>query len=118
MDYDDEEIRSIASLLADECTQTILSETVTEPMSADELSQICEASPQTVYRRLDDLLEYDLVEEELQPDSEGHHYKIYTATLDSADFTLGPDGFELSISHRDRMADRFTQFVDEVRDRR
>lgn len=117
MDTDDEEVRSIASLLADECTQTILIETATEPMSAKELSEVCEASPQTVYRRLDDLAEHDLIEAELQPDAEGHHYKVYTATLDRVVVDLTTDGFELSLSRRDRMADRFTQFVDEVRDR-
>lgn len=117
MDYEEEEIRAIASLLADECTQTILTETVIEPMSADELSERCEASPQTVYRRLDRLVDYDLVEEYLQPDSGGHHYKVYSATLDSVVVSLSPEGFELSVSHRDRMADRFTQFIDEVRDR-
>ncbi|MDF9748237.1 ArsR/SmtB family transcription factor [Natrinema salsiterrestre] len=117
MDRDNEELRSIASLLADECTQTILIETATEPMSAEELSEVCEVSPQTIYRRLDDLSEHDLIEEDLQPDADGHHYKVYTATLDRVVVDLTTDGFELSLSRRDRMADRFTQFVNEVRDR-
>jgi len=117
MEHDNKEVRSIASLLADECTQTILIETATEPMSAEELSEVCEVSPQTVYRRLDDLAEHGLIEEDLQPDAEGHHYKVYTATLDRVVVDLTTDGFELSLSRRDRMADRFTQFVDEVRDR-
>ncbi|RBI59528.1 transcriptional regulator [halophilic archaeon] len=112
-----DEVRSIASLLADECTQTILIETVTDPMSAEELSDVCDVSPQTVYRRLDDLAEYNLIEEDLRPDAEGHHYKVYTATLDRVVIDLTSDGFELSLSCRNRMADRFIQFVDEVRDR-
>lgn len=117
MGSDDEDVRSIASLLADECTQRILLETTDEPMSAEELSDICEVSPQTVYRRLEDLTEHDLVEERVEPDSEGHHYKVYTATLDRVVVDLTSDGFELNLSRRDRMADRFTQFVEEVRDR-
>lgn len=116
MDRDDEEVRSIASLLADECTQTILTETVTEPMSADELSEACDVSPQTVYRRLEELTDQDLIEEDLQPDAEGNHHKVYTATLVRVVVELTPDGFELQVSRRDRMADRFTQFIDEVRD--
>lgn len=116
MNRDDEEVRLIASLLADECTQTILTETVTEPMSADELSEVCDVSPQTVYRRLEELAEQNLIEEDLQPDPEGNHYKVYTATLDRVAVELTPDGFELQVSRRDRMADRFTQFIDEVRD--
>lgn len=117
MDRGDEEVRAIATLLADECAQTILTETVTEPMSADELSDVCDVSPQTVYRRLDALVEHDLVEETLRPDADGHHYSVYSATLDRVVVDLTPDGFELSLSRRDRMAARFTRFVDEVRDR-
>ena len=55
MDGADDEVREIASLLADDCAQTILIETANEPMSADELSEVCDVSPQTIYRRLDDL---------------------------------------------------------------
>ena len=117
MDGADDEVREIASLLADDCAQTILIETANEPMSADELSEVCDVSPQTIYRRLDDLTEHDLVAEDLEPDAAGHHTKVYTATLDRAIVDLTPDGFELQLSRRDRMADRFTQFVDEVRDR-
>lgn len=117
MEREDEDVRAIASLLADECTQTILIETATESMSAEELSEVCEVSPQTVYRRLEALADQDLIKEDLQPDAEGHHYKVYTATLDRVVVDLTPDGFELTLSRRDRMADRFTQFIDEVRDR-
>lgn len=117
MDRGDEEVRDVASLLADECARTILVETVSEPMSAEELSEVCDVSPQTVYRRLDALAEEDLVEEDLRPDAEGHHYTVYTATLDRVVVDLTPDGLELTVSRRDRMADRLTRFVDEVRDR-
>lgn len=114
---DDEEVRAIASLLADECAQTILVETTTQPMSTEELSEVCDVSPQTVYRRLDDLEEHGLVEADLQPDADGHHYEVYTATLDRLGVDLTPEGFELELTRRDRMSDRFTRFVDEVRDR-
>lgn len=117
MAQEDEDVREIASLLADECAQKILIEIVTESMSAEELSNVCDVSPQTVYRRLEALAEQDLITEDIQPDSEGHHYKVYTATLDRVVVDLTPDGFELTLSRRDRIADRFTQFIDEVRDR-
>jgi DNA-binding transcriptional ArsR family regulator len=117
MDGDDDTVREIASLLADECTQTILIETANQSISPDELSEICDVSPQTIYRRIDDLTDHDLVTEDLEPDAAGHHTKVYTATFDRAIIDLTPDGFELQLSRRDRMADRFTQFVEEVRDR-
>ena len=113
----DEDVREIGALLADETTQQILIETTTEPMSADELSDACDISPQTVYRRLEDLIEYDMVTDDLKIDDDGHHYKVYTATLDRVTIELTADGFTVDLSLRERMAARFTQFVDEVRDR-
>jgi len=66
MEQVDEDVREIGALLADETTQQILIETTTEPMSADGLSDACDVSPQTVYRRLEDLIEYDMVTEDLE----------------------------------------------------
>lgn len=117
MEPDDEAVRTVASLLADECAGTILVETAAEPMSAEELSEVCDVSPQTVYRRLNELADADLVREEGRADAEGHHYTVYAATLDRVVVEVTSDGFELSLSRRDRMADRFTRFVDEVRER-
>lgn len=110
------DVTAVAELLADDCAQTILAETTTEPKSAEELSEACDVSPQTVYRRLDDLQEYDLVTEELRPDAEGHHYKVYAATLDQVVVDLTPDGLDLRLTRRDRMADRFTHFIEEMRE--
>lgn len=107
---------AVAELLADDCARTILVETAAEPMSAEELSEACGVSPQTVYRRLEDLEAYDLVDREVRPDAEGHHYGVYTATLDRLVVDLSPDGLDLRLTRRDRMADRFTRFIEEMRD--
>lgn len=106
---------SVASLLGDECARTILEATVSGPKSAEALGERCEASMPTVYRRLEALEEHDLVEVRRRPDDEGHHYKMYSAALDRAVFDLGPDGLELRLARRDRMADRFTKLIDEMR---
>lgn len=117
MEQVDKDVREIGTLLADETTQQILIETTTDPMSANELSDACGVSPQTIYRRLEDLNEYDMITEDVKIDDSGHHYKVYTATLDSVVIKLTSEGFTLDLSLRERMAARFTQFVDEVRDR-
>jgi predicted transcriptional regulator len=117
MDRVNEDVREISDLLADETTQRILIETNEESMSADELSDACGVSPQTVYRRLERLQEYDLVTEAVELDDDGHHHKVYTATLDRVTITLTADGFSVDLGLRERMAARFTQFVTEVRDR-
>jgi len=117
MERVNEDVREISGLLADETTQRILIETTDEPMSADELSDACGVSPQTVYRRLESLQEYNMVTEDVEIDDDGHHHKVYTATLDQVTIKLTPDGFRFDLSLRERMAARFTQFVTEVRDR-
>lgn len=112
---DDCDVDTIGSLLADECARTILTETATEPLSAEELSERCEVSPPTVYRRLNELEEYNLVTKQTHPDAEGHHYNVYTATLDRIVVELTEDGLTLRLARRERMADRFTQFIGDMR---
>lgn len=111
---DDNDVAAISSLLADECARTILTATATEPLSAEDLCERCEVSPPTVYRRLNDLEAYDLVDEQTQPDADGHHYSVYTATLDRLVITLTDDGLTLRLARRERMADRFTQFIEDI----
>ena len=112
---DDCDVDAIGSLLADECARTILIETVTEALSAEELSERCGVSPPTVYRRLDELEEHGLVSKQTHPGVEGHHYNVYTATLDRIVVELTEDGLSLRLARRDRMADRFTRFIGDMR---
>lgn len=106
------DVAALGSLLEDDCARTILETTAREPQSATTLVEQCSASRTTVYRRLDELEEHDLVEVRQQPDADGHHYKVYAARLDRAVITLTQDGIELSLSRRDRMTERFTRFVE------
>lgn len=103
---------ALADLLGDECARTILVEAKKEPCSAAELSDCAGVSEPTVYRRLERLREYDLVTEDIQPVTDGKNYKLYRTELDSIELDLSEDGFEITVSRRDRMVDRFTQFVE------
>ena len=103
---------ALADLLGDECARTILVEAKKEPRSAAELSDCAEVSEPTVYRRLERLREYDLVTEDIQPVTDGKNYKLYRTELDGIELDLSEDGFEITVSRRERMADRFTQFVE------
>lgn len=109
------DVATIATLLADESARMILTETAKEPMSAEALSEQSTVSTPTIYRRLTDLKEHDLISEQIRLDSDGHHYKVYAAMLDQVTVNLTEDGFELHITRRERMADRFTQFIEDMR---
>ncbi|WP_436930451.1 ArsR/SmtB family transcription factor [Halosimplex halobium] len=112
---EDTDVDTVASLLGDDCARTILEATAAEPLSAEELAERCSVSGPTVYRRLETLREQDLVAEQTRVDDDGHHYKVYTATLDRAVVDLTEDGFEIRLSRTGRMADRFTEFVEDLR---
>ncbi|MFC5136201.1 MULTISPECIES: ArsR/SmtB family transcription factor [Haloferacaceae] len=102
----------LADLLADDCARRILIETKNGPCSASELSKRLDTSEPTVYRRLERLRKYDLISEEIQPVTDGKNYKVYQAQLHSLTLTLTDEGFEITVSRRERMADRFTCFVE------
>lgn len=109
------DVATVAGLLADDTARSILEATATEPMSAEELSDHCDVSTPTIYRRLETLREQDLIDERTHPDEDGHHYKEYAARLDRIVVELTDDGFRLRLTRRDRMADRFTRFVEGMR---
>ncbi|MDZ5811634.1 winged helix-turn-helix domain-containing protein [Halorubrum sp. AD140] len=102
----------LADLLADDCARRILIETKNDPCSASELSRRLDTSKPTVYRRLKRLREHDLISEEIQPVTDGKNYKVYQAQLHSVRLELTDEGFEITVSRRERMADRFTRFVE------
>ena len=113
------DIAGVAELLEDETARRILLEARSQPMSADTLSERCGVSPSTVYRRIDDLREYDLLVERTQPDEDGHHYQVFVATLDQVVIDVTDDGFEVELQQRDPVidegvVDRFTRIVEEM----
>lgn len=113
MDVDDgEELATVTDLLADEVARTILEATVEEWLSAEALADRCNVSTATVYRRLEPLVSHDLVATRTEPDENGHHYKVYTATLDRVVVALTDEGLDLRVTRRQRMADRFIEFVE------
>jgi hypothetical protein len=40
------------------------------------------------------------------------NYKLYQTELNGIKLNLSEDGFEITVSRRERMADRFTKFVE------
>lgn len=113
---DDSEVREIAALLEDEYAYAILTQTSTQAMSAPELSDTCEASVSTIYRRIERLQDHDLLAEQLQLDQDGHHYKTYTARLERIDIELREGTFEVEVTYwPEAAADRFTDLFEGLR---
>lgn len=109
----DPTVEAVASLLEDETVRTILTETSTQPMTASELADRCGASQPTVYRRLEDLRDLDLVAERTRPDPEGgHHRQEFVPTLDHVRVDLREGTLAARVVRREAMADRFTRLVE------
>lgn len=66
----------ILSTLGDEPTRRII-ETLSEPMTANELSEACEIPLSTMYRKLDNLTDASLITESTQIRQGGQHTTRY-----------------------------------------
>ncbi|WP_423747326.1 helix-turn-helix domain-containing protein (plasmid) [Haladaptatus sp. SPP-AMP-3] len=109
--------RKLLSLLGDEHVQTILSVTSEQPMSANELSDTCGISLPTVYRRLEELVEHDLLSEQNEIAPDGNHYKKYEATIERIGVRLHQGEFEVDIEDRSvtDAPERFNRLWDDIR---
>lgn len=103
-------VEEVLSLLDDEYARAILIATSTEPMSANQLAEACDASLPTVYRRINRLTDHDLLAEHTELDEDGHHYSSYEATLESVEIDLTDGELTADVSREPTdAADRFTE---------
>ncbi|THE66349.1 ArsR family transcriptional regulator [Salinadaptatus halalkaliphilus] len=108
-------LEDLAALLEDETARRILTEIYRTPMSASALSERCDASKPTVYRRLEDMRRCELLVEQTRPDPDhGHHHTVYATNLERIVVELDDEGIEFRIDRREPMADRFTKLIEEM----
>jgi predicted ArsR family transcriptional regulator len=97
----------VFDLFGDGLTRRILVLASEHPMSADELARSLDTSHPTIYRRLNALIEYDLVTEHQQIDAEGNHYKMFETTLNRIAFEIDDGGYNIDIKLRQNLVDQF-----------
>lgn len=112
---------AVLRLLHDEYARGILTESSTEPMSATELADACDASLSTIYRRVDELDELGLLETDTEYDPDGDHYQVYEAAVDHVGVDIEDGTWSLDVSRTERRddtrsrADRFTRAWEGIR---
>ncbi len=89
------------NVLGDECARTILVATSDGPKTAKELTERTDSSSATVYRRINNLLESELLAECVRFDEDGSHTTAYEATVESLAVEIGTDGIEVSVTASD-----------------
>ncbi len=84
-------------------------------MSASGLSEACDVSLATVYRRLETLVERGLLSESVELDADGNHRSVYEADLERVDVRLVDGEFEVSVTRREDAVDRFARMWNDMR---
>lgn len=110
-----EDSSELFALLDDEYARAILTETSDRAMSARTLSERCEASLPTIYRRLDRLGECDLIGERTEIAPDGNHYSVYEARLERLEVTLDEGDLSVEVTREEDVADRFTRLWEGLR---
>lgn len=106
---------SVLDLLADPYARKILTAANEEPMTAKALSNACDASLPTIYRRVSTLDEHGLLEEETVVDPDGSHRSVYRTTVESVQATVEGDELQVVVDTRDDLADNFTDLWSGIR---
>lgn len=68
---------NIFELLSDDRARSILLATYEQQRSVQDLAQICEGSLSSLYRRVNVMVDYNLLHEQRIVDPDGHHYNVY-----------------------------------------
>lgn len=95
----------IFDALCDPDCRSILEATDGNPLSASEISDVCDLPLSTTYRKLDLLAEVDLLAEGIRLRSSGKHTSEYVCRVDDVHVSMGADGrFELVVDRNDANA--------------
>lgn len=107
---DEPDADEILALLDDQYAQAILQHTRNKGLSAKELSEACDISISTVYRRAERLVACGLLAERRIVQSDGANYSMYEAQLDELTVRLTDEGLEVTVVEKPigDLADRFT----------
>ncbi|WP_423743258.1 helix-turn-helix domain-containing protein (plasmid) [Haladaptatus sp. SPP-AMP-3] len=97
----------IFDVLASGTAREILLLSSSAAMSAQQLAEECGASKPTVYRRINKLHEYDLLEQKVVIDERGNHYNTYRTNMDRICFEISDNEFVVTIRFDEDLIDRF-----------
>lgn len=107
-------VETVVGLLDDDYARAILAAASEERRSAKELAEAIDASLPTVYRRVDDLVDAGLLEEETELRSDGNHHSVYVTALDRVTLSLDEGTYEMQLERTTDVADRFTDMYERL----
>jgi len=109
-------IEEILDTIGDEKARGILAAITEDPRSAKELAEATETSLPTVYRRIEMLKEYELINSKTLVADDGNHYEIYESNFDSTVIRLEDDTgeYDIRIYRKENVPDRFASLWDDL----
>lgn len=105
---------SVFDVIGDQLTRQILVAASERPMSAEEIATTFDTSTPTVYRRLDAMLEHDLLEEHQEIDPDGNHYKTFETALRRVAIEIEDGEYTIKFEMRGGLVDQFSAFWAEL----
>jgi DNA-binding transcriptional ArsR family regulator len=91
----DGDVEELLTALEDADCRAVLEATGEEALSAAELGDCCDIPSSTVYRKVEQLTEAGLLEEQLRVRRSGKHTREYRRAVDQLSLTIGSEGTEL-----------------------
>lgn len=110
----DRPVEEVLDTIGDSHARAVLASISRESKSAKELSEECDLSLPTIYRRIEMLEEYDLVTERTLVADDGNHYSIYDSNFDSTVISLEDDKYDVRIYREENLPDRFGRLWDDL----
>jgi predicted transcriptional regulator len=105
---------NIFEVLASDHARKILAAASVRPVSAQELETICETSLPTIYRRVNALLQYDLLSEQLEVEPDGTHYNLYASDLKEINIRVGDGELNINIEIQKDSVDQFSEMISDL----
>lgn len=90
-------ITELLAVLDDQDCRAVLEATGSEPLTAKEITQRCDLSSSTTYRKIDRLVDADLLAEEIRISGTGKHASEYSRSVDRVELSIGDAGTELQV---------------------
>lgn len=93
-------VEELLTALDDADCRAVLEATGEEALTAAELGERCDIPSSTVYRKVEQLTETGLLEEQLRVRRSGKHTREYRRRVDELSVSIGDDGTQLQAEPR------------------
>jgi DNA-binding Lrp family transcriptional regulator len=104
----------ILDTFGDRRTRHVLATVGREPRSAKAIAEELDLSLPTVYRRIEDLQDHDLVVDRTEIADDGNHYRVFECNFESTVISLEGGEYRVRVFRRGKASDRFARLWDDL----